>query len=101
MNVGARSLIHEESAEELGLTSTEFDILQAFVSQPRTVLSRDQLLDLVRGPSVHIGDRSIDVHIMRLRKKIEPDAAQPTYIKTIHGIGYCLAGDVARFKKAS
>lgn len=101
MNTGARTLVHQDTGVDPGLTSTEFDILQTFVAQPRTVLSRDQLLDLVRGPSIHVGDRSIDVHIMRLRKKIEPDAAQPTYIKTIHGIGYCLAGDVTRFKKAS
>ena len=101
MNMSARTVVHQDTADDPGLTSTEFDILRALVTQPRTVLSRDQLLDLVHGPSVHVGDRAIDVHIMRLRKKIEPDPAQPVYIKTVHGIGYCLAGDVARFKKAS
>lgn len=74
---------------------------ERFVRPPRTVLSRDRLPDLVRRPSVHIGNRSIYLHIMRPRRKIKPDPAQPTYIKTVHGIGYCLAGDVTRFKKAS
>lgn len=101
LNVGARTLIDADTSEDAGLTTTEFEILKALVEQPRTVLSRDQLLDLVRGPSVYVGDRAIDVHIMRLRKKIEPDPSDPTLIKTVHGFGYCLAEDVIRFEKAA
>jgi DNA-binding response OmpR family regulator len=64
------------------------------------VFSRDQVIGMARGQNVVIGDRVIDVHIMRLRKKIEPDRSQPKYIKTIHGIGYCLADTVTRFQKS-
>ncbi len=99
VNLGARTVVHEDNGDDAGLTSMEFDLLKALVEQPRTVLSRDQLIDLARGPSMVVGDRAIDVHIMRMRKKIEPDTTQPTYIKTIHGIGYCLADDVTRFQK--
>lgn len=99
INLGARTVKHQENGEDAGLTSMEFDLLKALVEQPRTVLSRDQLMDLARGPTMVVGDRAVDVHIMRMRKKIEPDPGQPTFIKTIHGIGYCLADDVTRFQK--
>jgi len=98
MNTGARTLIDKETNDEACLTSMEFDILKAFIDRPHTVLTRDQLLDLAHGPSTYVGDRAIDVHILRLRKKIEPDAAQPRYIKTIHGTGYCLTENVKQLK---
>lgn len=98
MNIGERTLKHVESGIDAGLTSMEFDLLQVLLEQPRMVLSRDQLLDGARGFDVIVSDRTIDVHIMRLRKKIEPDHNQPRFIKTIHGIGYCLSYDVTRFK---
>ncbi len=101
MNVGERTLTHIESNKDAGLTSMEFDLLRVLVEQPRMVLSRDQLLDGARGFNAIVGDRTIDVHIMRLRKKIEPSHHQPRYIKTIHGIGYCLSDDVVRFKKTA
>lgn len=99
MNLSERTLKHATDNKSANLTSMEFDLLKVFVKQPRIVLSRDQLLDKARGFNVIVGDRTIDVHVMRLRKKIEPDHNQPSYIKTIHGIGYCLADDVTRFKK--
>ncbi len=99
MNIGERTLVHCESAKDAGLTSMEFDLLRVLVEQPRMVLSRDQLLDGARGYNAIVGDRTIDVHIMRLRKKIETDHNHPKFIKTIHGIGYCLADDVTRFQK--
>lgn len=99
MNLSERTLKHATNNKSANLTSMEFDLLKVFVEQPRIVFSRDQLLDKARGYDVIVGDRTIDVHIMRLRKKIEPDHNQPSYIKTIHGIGYCLADDVTRFKK--
>jgi DNA-binding response OmpR family regulator len=98
MNTGARTLVNKETNAEAHLTSMEFDILKAFIDRPHTVLTRDQLLDLAHGPSTYVGDRAIDVHILRLRKKIEPDSAQPRYIKTIHGTGYCLTENVSQLK---
>lgn len=93
-NLSERTVIHSEGNHEAGLTSMEFDLLRAFLEQPRVALSRDQLFDLTRGQSSVVGDRAIDVHIMRLRKKLEADSRKPRYIKTIHGIGYCLADEV-------
>ncbi len=99
MNIDARTLDHAETGKSAGLTSMEFDLLRALIEHPKAVLSRDQLLDYARGTSVIVGDRAIDVHIMRLRKKIEPDKSQPRYIKTIHGIGYSFVDDVIRFTR--
>ncbi len=99
MNVGARSLDDAETGASAGLTSTEFDLLKALIEHPKTVLSRDQLLDFVRGQDFVVGDRAVDVHIMRLRKKIEPNKSEPRYIKTVHGIGYYFVDDVVRFTK--
>jgi DNA-binding response OmpR family regulator len=70
------------------LTNGEFSLLQAFCAAPQRVLSREQLLDLSRLHSTEIYDRSIDVQILRLRRKIEPNPSQPTYIKTERGAGY-------------
>ena len=99
MNVNARTLLDKISGGEACLTSMEFDILRALVEHPHIVLSRDQLLDQSHGPTTYVGDRAVDVHIMRLRKKIEPDATHPTYIKTVHGAGYCFTKDVTRCQK--
>ena len=98
VNLSERTVKHSETGNEAGLTSMEFDLLRAFVEQPRVALTRDQLIDLARGQSTIIGDRAIDVHIMRLRKKLEPQSDQPRFIKTIHGIGYCLADEVTHFR---
>jgi DNA-binding response OmpR family regulator len=95
MDRQARTLMHGDNREYASLTSMEFDILRAFLEHPNAVLSRDQLLDLAHGPSIFVGDRAIDVHIMRLRKKIEPDPTHPRYIKTVHGVGYCLTETVS------
>ncbi|MCF6344035.1 MAG: response regulator transcription factor [Devosiaceae bacterium] len=98
MNLSERTLTHFDNGKDANLTSMEFDLLRVLVEQPRMVLSRDQLLDGARGFNSIVGDRTIDVHIMRLRKKIEPDPNQPRFIKTIHGIGYCLSDNVTRFE---
>ena len=97
MNASARTLEHAETGQSAELTSMEFDLLRALAEHPKTVLNRDQLLDFARGQGYVVGDRAIDVHIMRLRKKIEPDQGHPTYIKTVHGVGYCLAEAVTTF----
>jgi len=70
------------------LSAGEYDLLIAFVEHPQRVLNRDQLLDLARGRSAAPFDRSIDVQVSRLRRKIEPDPANPTMIKTVRGGGY-------------
>src|ERR1700719_3487143 len=70
------------------LTNGEFSLLEAFCAAPQRVLSREQLLDLSRLHNAEVYDRSIDVQILRLRRKIEPNPSQPEYIKTDRGAGY-------------
>ena len=76
------------------LRAGEFDLLLALAERPQRVLSRDQLLDLSRGRTANVFDRSIDVQISRLRRKIEPDPKEPTLIKTVRSGGYILAANV-------
>lgn len=78
------------------LTSGEFDLLLAFVEYPQQILHRDRLLDLARGRANQTYDRSIDVQISRLRRKIELDPAQPQLIKTVRSEGYIFTADVSR-----
>ena len=73
---------------EIPLTAMEFDLLQAFATRPNRVLSRDQLLDLAHGRDPEPFDRSIDIRIARLRRKIEDDPKKPQIIKTVRGVGY-------------
>ncbi|HYD30063.1 MAG TPA: response regulator [Azospirillaceae bacterium] len=70
------------------LSAGEFDLLTAFAEHPQRVLTRDQLLDLTRGRAAAPFDRSIDVQVSRLRRKIEPDPREPTFIKTVRAGGY-------------
>lgn len=76
--------------EDVTLTSVEFDLLHCLIRHAGQVMSRDQLMDEVRGQDYAALDRTIDVHISRLRQKIEPDVRNPRYIKTIWGAGYLL-----------
>ncbi len=75
-------------------TDAEFDLLAAFVERPQRVLSREQLLDLARGRQAQLFDRSIDVAVMRLRRKIEIDPTKPEIIRTVRNGGYMFAIDV-------
>jgi DNA-binding response OmpR family regulator len=61
-------------------------------------MSREELIRAARGDKAFVSDWNVDVHIMRLRKKIEPDPTNPRYIKTIHGVSYCLADDPAKLQ---
>ena len=70
------------------LTAKEFDLCDLFVSNPGKVYSRENLLDIVWGYDYPGDIRTVDVHVRRLREKIEPDAAAPTYILTKWGVGY-------------
>ena len=78
------------------LTTGEFSLLHAFVECPNQVLTRDQLLDLARGRSSLLVDRAIDVQVMRLRRKIEPDPKSPRLIKTVRNGGYLFTPVVTR-----
>lgn len=74
--------------EIISLTSGEFDLLQIFVEHPNRVLSRDTLIDMLKGYDRSPFDRSIDIRITRLRRKIEADLKSPIFIQTIWGQGY-------------
>jgi len=74
--------------KKVTLTSGEYSLLKIFVENPKRVLSRDDLLEKLKGYDCAPFDRSIDVRIMRLRHKIEADTANPLYIKTVWGKGY-------------
>jgi two-component system, OmpR family, response regulator len=76
------------ACEDIPLTAMEFDLLRAFAEHPNRVLSRDQLLTLTRNREWEPFDRSIDIRIARLRRKIEEDPDNPKTIKTIRGSGY-------------
>jgi two-component system, OmpR family, phosphate regulon response regulator OmpR len=86
---GARSV--RVQGEEKSLTSYQFDLLAAFAGHAGRVLSRDQLLDLVKGEELEVFDRSIDVHISRIRAAIEDDPRRPRRILTVRGAGYVFA----------
>ena len=77
---------------ERTLTSYQFDILTALAERPGRVLSRDHLMDLVRGVELEAFDRSIDVHVSRIRQAIETDPKHPRRIITVRGAGYVFAG---------
>ena len=75
----------------VSLTSYEFALLRTLAEQPGRVMSREQLLDLASGNSEDAFDRSIDVHISRLRQKLESDPRHPSLLKTVRGVGYMMA----------
>ena len=82
VTVGARRVV---------LTHFEFELLTLFARSAGRVLSRDQIVDRLKGEEWDSFDRSIDVHVSKLRAKLEEDPKQPRYIKTVRGVGYVLA----------
>jgi two-component system, OmpR family, phosphate regulon response regulator OmpR len=80
--------LYDANGQEVPITSMEFDLLKAFVEHPNRVLSRDQLLDLAHNKDWEPFDRSIDIRIARLRRKIEADPSKPQVVKTVRGAGY-------------
>jgi DNA-binding response OmpR family regulator len=84
--------LFDAEGNEIPITSMEFDLLQVFTEHPQQVLSRDRLLTLTRNREWEPFDRSIDIRIARLRKKIEDDAERPQVIRTIRGAGYMFVG---------
>lgn len=77
-----------EDGQEVPITNMEFDLLKAFATNPNRVLSRDQLLDMAHNRDWDPFDRSIDIRIARIRRKIEDDPTKPQIIKTVRGAGY-------------
>jgi DNA-binding response OmpR family regulator len=83
---GRRVISGDGGAVEL--TAMEFDLLEVLATRPNRILSRAQLLELAHSRATSDGDRSIDIRITRIRKKIEPDPERPRFIRTVRGEGY-------------
>lgn len=85
--------IVQKNGSTVSLTAKEFKILETLLRRPTKVFTRDELLEMVWGYD-YLGDsRTVDMTIMRLRKKLEDDAESPKYVKTVYGFGYQLGGD--------
>jgi DNA-binding response OmpR family regulator len=87
LDLDARRLFAPDSTE-IPATAMQFDLMEAFINHPNRVLSRDRLLELAHKRGDEPFDRSIDIRIARLRRKIEEHPERPQTIKTVHGIGY-------------
>ena len=81
------------AGRRVSLTHYEFELLATLARAAGRVLSREQLLDRLKGQDYEAFDRSIDVHVSNLRAKLEPDPKAPRYVKTVRGIGYVLVRD--------
>lgn len=92
--VPKRFELFDRCGELCETTSGDFKLLNAFLANPKRVLSRDQLMDLIGGTSWSPLDRTIDNQVARLRRKIERDPSQPRIIKTIRGVGYSFTADI-------
>jgi two-component system, OmpR family, response regulator len=90
----ARRQLFDPAGTPRSLTSGEFNVLALFCTHPRKVLSRDDLLELLHGRAAAVFDRSIDVQISRLRRKIETNLKDPSFIKTIRYGGYFFTPEV-------
>jgi two-component system, OmpR family, response regulator len=93
LNVRVRRLTSPQG-ETIAITNSEFNLLVAFLAAPQRVLSREQLLDLSRLHNDEVFDRSIDVQVGRLRRKIEPKGSRTELIRTERGAGYVFAANV-------
>ena len=87
LNLDAHKL-YDHEGKAVPITAMEFDLLRTFAENPDRVLSRDRILDLAHSKEMEAFDRSVDLRIVRLRKKIEVDPAVPQVIKTVRGAGY-------------
>src|SRR5476649_611255 len=86
--------LKQSAGDLVSLTAGEFELLRVFARHPNRVLSRDQLIELVKGRDWAAYDRAVDTQVGRLRKKLEPDPGKPTLIKTVRGGGYIFAASV-------
>jgi DNA-binding response OmpR family regulator len=80
--------LRDDEGNEHPLTASEYGLLKVFAANPKRVLSRDRLLELANARDAEAFDRAIDLRIMRIRRKIEPDPARPSVIRTVRGGGY-------------
>jgi DNA-binding response OmpR family regulator len=89
--------LRDDEGNEHPLTASEFGLLRVFAANPKRVLSRERLLELANARDAEAFDRAVDLRIMRIRRKIEPDPTKPAVIRTIRGGGYLFspAGDKA------
>jgi two-component system OmpR family response regulator len=78
------------------ISTAEFRLLRAFLDNPKRVLDRDLLLDMVQGRTAHLFDRAVDNQVSRLRRKIESDTRNPHFIQTVRGGGYRFGALVTR-----
>lgn len=92
LDLDARMLRDDEGVEH-PLTASEFNLLKAFAEHPKRVLTRERLLDLANARDPDAFDRAIDIRITRIRRKIEPDPAHPSVIRTVRGAGYVFSPD--------
>ena len=81
-------LLRDEEDNEHPLTASEYSLLKAFAENPKRVLTRERLLELANARDAEAFDRAVDIRIMRIRRKIEPDPARPSVIRTVRGGGY-------------
>jgi two-component system OmpR family response regulator len=95
LDLGARHLVDSDGVV-VPVSNGEFKLLRAFAENPFRVLSRDQLMDVLAGRELGPFDRSIDVMVSRLRRRLNDDAREPALIKTVRNEGYMLAADVER-----
>jgi DNA-binding response OmpR family regulator len=82
-----------KGSDEVALTPLEFEILLTLARSPGVVMSRDQLMDRVWGYRDYAGGRVVDSHVARIRRKLGDEAAEPRYIRTVHGVGYAFRED--------
>jgi two-component system OmpR family response regulator len=80
--------LRDDEGNEHPLTASEYSLLKAFAANPKRVLSRERLLELANARDAEAFDRAVDIRIMRIRRKIEPDPAHPSVIRTVRGGGY-------------
>lgn len=92
----ARREVRAPDGQIVDLTTAEFNLLTILLERPGRVLSRDEIMDLLKGHDWSPIDRSIDALVARLRKKIEPQAERPMLIKTVRGVGYAFSSSVKR-----
>jgi DNA-binding response OmpR family regulator len=95
LNLRTRRLTRQEHGP-VDLSNSEFNLMAALLASPQRVMTRDQLIEASRVYDNEVYDRAIDVQIMRLRRKIEPDPSHPTYILTERGVGYSFSARVEK-----
>jgi two-component system alkaline phosphatase synthesis response regulator PhoP len=94
LQIDLRAYRVTRAGAEIPLTRTEFNLLAVLAQHPGQVFSRAQLLDRLHGVAYDGYDRSIDAHVKNLRRKLEPDPAQPRFVLTVYGVGYRFSDEI-------